>query len=84
MISPPCASATTSSKCEGRPRPLLRAPESYRALIENNRLTNVSDTEKFANAPADRPVGPGDPVPFECGLKGGFQVNGWEVQEQKP
>lgn len=88
-FNPACDFATLRIRdniieCEGRPRPLLRAPESYRALIENNRLTNVSDTEKFANAPADRPVGPGDPVPFECGLKGGFQVNGWEVQEQKP
>ena len=36
-------------ECQGQARPLLRCNESYGAVIRNNRLTNVSDTDRYDN-----------------------------------
>lgn len=66
-------------ECEGQPRPLLRSRESYRAVIENNALTNVSDTDAYANPKADRPVGPQAPLRFECGAHGEVSVDDWKA-----
>jgi hypothetical protein len=70
-------------ECEGQPRPLLRAKESYAAVIENNKLVNVSDADKLQNKPADRPIGLLEPLRFECGAKGEYSVDGWKVERVK-
>lgn len=64
-------------ECEGQSRPLLRNKESLGAVIENNALTNVSDTDAYANPKADRPVGLQAPLKFECGMNGEVAVDGW-------
>ncbi len=66
-------------ECQGLSRPLLRSPESYSALVENNTLINVSDVAKLKNAKASRPIGPEQPLEFECGAYGEFKVVGWQV-----
>jgi hypothetical protein len=66
-------------ECEGTPRPLLRAKESYACVVENNTLTNVADADKLTNAKADRVVGPEKPLKFECGVKGEWSVDGWKA-----
>ncbi len=83
-FNPKCDFKTISIKdnkieCEGTPRPLLRAKESYGCVVENNTLTNVADAGKLANAKADRPVGLEKPLKFECGVKGEFTVDGWKA-----
>lgn len=70
-------------ECEGEPRPLLRADESYGAKIENNRLTNVSDTVRYANPKTDAQPGLQAPLKFECGVHGEFVVDGWKVERAK-
>ncbi len=66
-------------ECEGTARPLLRSKESYKAVVENNRLTNVSDVEQLKNPKADRVVGLEQPLKFECGVHGEFIVDGWNI-----
>ena len=70
-------------ECQGLSRPLLRCEESYGAVIENNRLINVADTDRYKNPPANRPVGLEAPLNFECGVHGEFVVNGWQVSPSK-
>jgi nitrous oxidase accessory protein len=70
-------------ECEGTPRPLLRAKESYNSLIENNRLTNVTDTDRLSNPKADRVIGLEKPLKFECGVKGEITVDGWKTMATK-
>ncbi len=87
-FNPKCDFKTITIKdnlieCEGLPRPLLRAKESYTATVENNTLVNVSDAEKLKNARADRPVGLEKPLKFECGAKGEFTVDGWKATPTK-
>ena len=65
-------------------RPLLRAKESYTAIVENNTLTNVSDVEKLKTAKAARPIGLEKPLKFECGVKGEFTEDGCDVKSPKP
>jgi hypothetical protein len=67
-------------ECQGLARPLLRCKESYGSMIGNNELTNVSDTDRYANAKADRKAGPEKPLQFECGMHGEFTVNGWQAK----
>lgn len=66
-------------ECEGTARPLVRNDESRRAEIQNNRLTNISDSDQFENKPTDQPVGLEAPLKFECGVGGEFVVDGWNV-----
>lgn len=66
-------------ECQGQARPLLRCIESYGSVIQNNRLTNLSDTGRYENPPADRTAGLEGPLKFECGVHGEFTVNGWEA-----
>jgi len=67
-------------ECEGQARPLLRSKESYGATIANNRLTNVSDTDKYENPKAERSAGLEAPLRFECGVGGEFIVDGRQVK----
>jgi len=83
-FNPKCDFKTISIRdnlieCVGQPRPLLRAKESYRAAIENNSLTNVSDTAKFENPKAARPVGLEKPLKFTCGVHDEFTIDGWKA-----
>jgi hypothetical protein len=66
--------------CEGQPRPLLRAAESYAATIENNTLTNSSDSARLPNSKADRTIGLEEPLTFACGVNGEFLVDGRSVR----
>ena len=66
-------------ECEGQARPLLRAKESYRAVVENNSLTNVSDADKVTNPKSDRPVGLEKPLKFACGVRDEFTIDGWKA-----
>ncbi|WP_439626199.1 right-handed parallel beta-helix repeat-containing protein [Gemmata sp.] len=66
-------------ECVGTPRPLLRAKESYGAVVENNALTNVADADKFENKKTDKPAGLEAPLKFECGARGEFTVDGWKA-----
>ncbi len=65
--------------CRGLARPLFRSNESYSAIVENNSLTNVSDASRLKNAKADRRVGLEEPLQFQCGVRGEFQVDGWKA-----
>jgi nitrous oxidase accessory protein len=70
-------------ECEGEARPLLRAKESYAAIIENNKLTNVSDTDKYLNKAGSKPPGLEAPLKFECGVNGEVTVDGWKTAKNK-
>jgi nitrous oxidase accessory protein len=67
-------------ECQGQARPLLRCKESYGAAIRNNRLTNVSDTDRYDNPRTDQPAGLEKPLKFECGVHGEFTVDGWQAR----
>ena len=66
-------------KVKGVPRPLMRNLESYGAVIENNELVNVSDTNKFDNPRTDAPLGLVEPLAFRVGAEDEFSVNGAEI-----
>lgn len=61
----------------GTPRALLGNPDSYAATIENNTLTNITDTGNYTNKPASRPRGPLSPLNFYVGAYNEFVVNQW-------
>jgi hypothetical protein len=65
-------------ECLGQSRPLLRTDEISGALNENNRLRNVSDTDRYKNEQSNRPAGLEEPLKFECGVYGEFLVDGWD------
>jgi hypothetical protein len=69
-------------ECEGEPRPLLRSKESYAATISNNKLVNVSDTDRYENARTDKPQGLEEPLKFECGVHGELTVEGWKTMKK--
>jgi nitrous oxidase accessory protein len=66
-------------ECQGQARPLLRCKESWGATVSNNDLTNVSDTDRYANAKTGKPAGLEKPLKFECGARGEFTVDGWKA-----
>jgi hypothetical protein len=66
-------------ECIGQPRPLLRSDESYAATVENNNLTNVSDTDRYKNAPEKRNQGLEAPLSFQCGIHSEFTVTGHDA-----
>ncbi len=70
-------------ECQGQARPLLRAKESYGAVVQNNTLTNVSDAERLANPRTTQGVGLEKPLKFECGVRGEFIVDGWNARPSK-
>jgi len=66
--------------CIGQPRPLLRNDASYEATIRNNRLTNVSDTDRYENPETDARAGLEEALRFRCGVHGELTVDGWETR----
>jgi len=70
-------------ECEGEPRPLLRNKESAAASIGNNKLVNVSDTDRYENPRTDKPQGLEAPLEFECGVQGELTVEGWKTRPTK-
>ena len=71
-------------ECIGQPRPLVRNDASAGATIENNQLINISDSARYANKPASRPVGPGEALSFRCGVNGELNVQDWEAGASAP
>ena len=67
-------------ECRGQMRPLLRREESYAAVIANNQLTNVTDTERYGNPKPADPMGLEEPLKFQCGVHGELTVDGWEAK----
>lgn len=67
-------------ECQGQARPLLRSKESYGAVIRNNQLANVSDTDRYENPRTDERAGLENPLTLECGVHGEFTVNGWQAR----
>jgi len=67
-------------ECQGQARPLLRCKESHGAVILNNRLTGVSDTDRYENPQSGGRAGLEGPLKFECGVHGECKVNGWEAR----
>jgi hypothetical protein len=61
----------------GIARPLMRNPDSYAAVIENNTLSNISDVASYANAAQPRPRGPLEPLNFTLGAYDSLTVNQW-------
>ena len=70
-------------ECLGQTRPLLRSKVSLSTIVENNRLTNVSDTDRYSNERHERPIGLEEPLKFECGVHGEILVDGWKTQQVK-
>jgi hypothetical protein len=68
-------------ECQGQSRPLLRSKESYGAMIRNNELINVSDTNRLDNQRNDQRAGLESPLKFECGVHGEITVDGWNAQK---
>ena len=65
-------------ECLGQERPLLRCKESYGSVIQNNVLTNVSDTDNYKNPKSDAHAGLEAPLAFTCGVHDEFTVDGWK------
>lgn len=70
-------------ECEGVSRPLLRRDVSSKFTIENNRLINVADTQRYLNLRTGNPIGPGNDLVFRCGVHGETTVNNWNVSAEK-
>ena len=70
-------------ECEGLARPLFRNPESYSAVVENNKFVNVADVSKLKNPTANRVIGLEEPLVFKCGVKGECTVNGWNFSSNQ-
>jgi hypothetical protein len=66
-------------ECKGQARPLLRANESYGAVIRDNVLTNVADTDRYENPDTEPHSGLEGPLKFKCGVHGEVTVDGWEI-----
>ena len=66
--------------CSSLP-PLFRSEASYGAMVENNRLVNVSDANRLKNPTSDRTVGLVEPLRFRCGVNGEYKVDGWSVAQ---
>lgn len=71
-------------ECRGLSRPLLRMEAGYGAEIRNNRLTNVSDSDRYANRVTDANPGLEKPLAFQCGAYGELIVDGWETRPAAP
>jgi Nitrous oxidase accessory protein len=66
-------------ECQGQARPLFRNDESAKSVVRNNRLTNVSDTSRYANEKTESRTGLEEPLKFECGVHGEVTVDGWKA-----
>jgi len=63
-------------------RPLLRSKESHNAVIENNRLTNVSEADRYTSDGRARPIGLEETLSFECGVQSEFVLDGWKTWQK--
>ena len=66
-------------ECRGLARPLLRTNASYQAVIRNNRLTHVSDTQRYDNRPTESEAGLSEPLKFACGVHGELTIDDWKT-----
>ncbi len=65
-------------ECIGTARPPFRNDAGGSAVIENNRLTDVTDTTRCSNQPTDARPGLEQPLKFKCGVNGKLTVDGWK------
>ena len=68
-------------ECEGTPRPLFRNDASGAALVENNKLVNITDTARYKNPATGKPRGLEQPLKFQCGVNGEMTVDGWTTSK---
>ena len=68
-------------ECIGISRPLMRNEASYSANIINNRLIDVSDTDKYANPQTGTAQGPTERLYFTCGANEEYLVDQWDIRE---
>ena len=68
-------------ECIGTSRSLFRNDASGGALVENNQLTNLTDTTRYTNKQTGAPAGPEQPLRFECGVNGELTVDGWKTKK---
>jgi hypothetical protein len=66
-------------KVNGISRPLMRNPESYSAIIQNNTLVNIADIDNFENSDTGAPRGLLEPLLFNVGVNGEFLVDGFDL-----
>ncbi len=66
-------------ECEGEARPLFRNDESDKAIVRNNQLVNISDTQRYDNPMGGAKPGLEEPLEFSCGVDGEMKISGWEV-----
>jgi len=69
-------------ECQGTPRPLFRNDASGSSLIENNQLTNITDTTRYANKKTGQSVGLGAPLKFQCGVNSELGADGWKTSRK--
>lgn len=67
-------------ECLGTARPLFRNDASGGAVVENNRITNVTDTRRYTNKQTGAPAGLEQPLKFQCGVNGEMTVDGWKTK----
>lgn len=70
-------------ECIGQARPLFRNDESAGAKIANNKLINVTNTKRYKNPKTSAPIGPEEPLKFQCGVHGETTVDGWKTTPTK-
>lgn len=68
-------------ECIGAKRPLFRNDASGGAFVENNRLSNVTDTSRYANIKTSATAGLEQPLKFQCGMDGEMTVDCWKASK---
>ena len=66
-------------ECEGTARPLFRNDASGAAVVENNKLVNITDTSRYKNEATGKPQGLEKPLRFQCGVNGELTVDEWKL-----
>lgn len=70
-------------ECRDQDRPLFRNDESGGSVVVNNRLTGISDTQRYENHSSKATPGLEKPLKFECGVHGEMLVDGWLAKPVK-
>ncbi len=65
----------------GQSRPLFKNSASYAVNVENNTLTNISDTGNYSNTSTSAVRGTTAPLLFNVGQDGEYLVDGWNISE---
>ncbi len=65
----------------GQSRPLFKNSASYAVNVENNTLTNISDTGNYSNTSTSAVRGTTAPLLFNVGQDGEYLVDGWDISE---